>query len=134
MAASIGPVTAGHRVFDVVGRSTYVGPIWLWAQNDLDLATVPAARTELAGLLSGATEPPVVLVYLGAERFVDVRGLRLLVTVARQARCRGGDLAVVAPPHCLRWMVDRFGLGDELFLAPDARSAARWGRTAGRHL
>ena len=134
MVASIGPVEADPRVFDVVGRPTYVGPIWLWAQNDLDLATVPAARTELDGLLSDATEPPVVLVYLGAERFVDVRGLRLLVGAARQARGRGGDLAVVAPPHCLRWMVDRFGLGDELFLAPDARSAARWGRTAGRHL
>jgi len=131
MAASIGPVTAGHRVFDVVGRSTYVGPIWLWAQNDLDLATVPAARAELAGLLSGATEPPVVLVYLGAERFVDVRGLRLIVRTARRARGLGGDLAVVAPPPSLRWMVDRFDLGGELHLAGDARQAARWAR-AGR--
>ena len=134
MVASIGPMEVGSGVFDVVGRPTYVGPVWVWAQSDLDLATEPAARTELAGLLSAATEPPVVLVYLGAECFVDVRGLRLLVGAARQARSRGGDLAVVAPPHCLRWMVDRFGLDDELFLAPDARSAARWGRTAGRHL
>jgi anti-anti-sigma factor len=103
-------------------------PTWLWIQDDLDLATVRAARAELAALFAGATAPRSVLLYLGVERFVDVGGLRLLVETARRARDRGGDLAVVAPPRCLQRIVARFDLHDELFLAADARHASRWVR------
>jgi anti-anti-sigma factor len=129
MSVSIKPVEVGNTVFHVVGRPTRTGSTWLWVQQELDLATVPVARAELDELFADATTPRFVLVYVGAEHFVDVRGLRLLVEAARRARSRGGDLAVVAPPRCLRLMVTRFGLGDELFLAHDARLATRWART-----
>ena len=46
-----------------------------------------------------------------------MRGLRLLVEVAREVRRRGGELTVVAAPRCLRSMVARLDLGDELSLA-----------------
>lgn len=119
-------------VFHLVGRPTCTGPTWVWIQDDLDLATEPAAQAELAALLAllaHDTAPRTVLVHLGEERFVDVRGLRLLVDAARRARSRGGDLAVVAPPHCLRRLVTLLGLGDELFLAPGAPQALRWARS-----
>jgi anti-anti-sigma factor len=132
MSVSIESVEAGRTVLHVVGRPTRTGPTWVWAQDDLDLATVPAARAKLDELFADATTPRFVLVYVGGERFVDVRGLRLLVETARRARRCGGDLAVVAPPRCLRLMVARFGLGDELFLAPDVRHAARWTRPGRR--
>lgn len=124
----INPVEVETPVLHVVGRPTANGPTWVWVQQDLDLATVPTAHTELSALLADVTAPGSVLVYLGAECFVDVRGMRLLVDAARQARRRGGDLAVVAPPRCLRSMVIRLGVGDELFLASDTREAARWAR------
>src|SRR4051794_40046491 len=117
MAASVLPIETGSQVLHVVGRPTRSGPTWVWGQPDLDLATVGAAGVELAALLTDAAPPRFVLLYLGADRFVDVRGLRLIVRTARRARSLGGDLAVVAPPPSLRWMVDRFDLGDELHLA-----------------
>lgn len=116
-------------VLHLVGRPTCTGPTWVWIQDDLDLATEPPARAELVALLAHDTAPRTVLVHLGEERFVDVRGLRLLVDAARRARSRGGDLAVVAPPHCLRRLVTLLGLGDELFLAPGAPQALRWARS-----
>lgn len=130
--ASLGPLEADTTVFQAIGRPTRTGPTWLWVRHDLELATLRAARAELDALLSADEPPRFVLVYLGAERFVDVRGMRLLVDAARHARRRGSDLAVVAAPRCLRWMVARLGGGDELVLVPDARAAARWARVRSR--
>jgi anti-anti-sigma factor len=117
MVASIKPVEVDPAVFRVVGRPAPAGPILVRARHDLDLATVPAARDELAALLAGRPTPPSVLLYLGAARFVDMRGMRLLLETARQVRRRGGDFTVVAAPSCLRSMVARLDLGDELPLA-----------------
>ncbi len=132
MSALTRPIPAAPTVFHVVGRPTRTGPTWVWTQYDLNLATVPAARVELEALFAGAAAPRFVLVYLGTDRFVDVRGLSLLRETARKARVPGGDLAVVAPPRCVRLMVARFGLADELFLAHDVRHAARWVRAGTR--
>ena len=128
----INPAEAGTPVLRVVGLPTRNGPTWVWVEQDLDLASAAAVHAELTALLTDVTAPGSVLVYLGAECFVDVRGMRLLVDAARQARRRGGDLAVVAPPPCLRRMVTRVGVGDELVLIADTREAARWARTRRR--
>jgi len=132
MSALTRPIPVDSTVFHVVGRPTRTGPTWAWAQHDLDMTTEPAARAELRALFAAAAAPRFVLVYLGTDRFVDVRGLRLLGDAACEARSRGGDLAVVAPPRCVRLMVARFGLVDELFLAHDVRHAARWVRHGAR--
>jgi len=129
---SIGPPAADCPVFHVVGRSTRKGVTWLWARTDLDLATACAARVELDALLSAPEPPRFVLVYLGVECFVDVRGLRLLADATRRARSRGGDLVVVAPPHCLRRMTSRLGFTDHLSLASGAREAVQWTRVGRR--
>jgi hypothetical protein len=113
-------------VFRIVGRPTSHGLTWAWAQDDLDIATVPAARAELAELVAMDPAPRCLLVYLGAECFVDIRGLRMLVEVARQLCERDGKLAVVAPPHCVRVMASRLHLADELPLVASARHARSW--------
>jgi anti-anti-sigma factor len=118
-------------VFDVVGQSAPGGVSWVWARTDLDMATVATARRELSSLLTTTGGAGALLVYLGSECFVDLRGLRLLVEVAAQLRSRGGALAVVAPPHCLRQMVRLGELGAALPLLRTARHAASWARTHG---
>jgi anti-anti-sigma factor len=110
-------------VFEFVGRSSPEGLTWAWARQDLDMATVPAAQAELTDLLSRTASPGSVLVYLGTECFVDVRGLRLLLDVAGRVRSRGGRLVVVAPPSCLRRMVAMMGLEAQLPLAVTAQQA-----------
>ena len=118
MAASITPVEVDPVVFRVVGSPLPTGPVLLQARHDLDLTTVPAARAELTALLADRHAPWVV-VHLGVDRFVDMRGMRLLVATGRQVRRRGGELIVVAAPRCLRSMLARLGLDDELVLVDD---------------
>jgi anti-anti-sigma factor len=103
----------------------------VWARTDLDMATVATARRELSALLTTTGGVGAPLVHLGAECFVDLHGLRLLVEVATQLRSRGGALAVVAPPYCLRQMVRLGELGAQLPLLHTARHAATWARTHG---
>ena len=107
---------------------------WLWARGDLDLATVASARRELATVLPPGHNPGNVLVYLGHERFVDLRGLRLLVDTTRRVRSRDGALAVVAPPPSLRRLVRLSQVDTELLLIATARQAARWARARGTGL
>jgi anti-anti-sigma factor len=119
--------TAGP-VFELIGQSAPGGVTWLWARKDLDMATTAAARRELSALLDPAHDAGVVLVYLGQEHFIDLRGLRLLLLTAALIRSRGGALAVVAPPHCLQRMVRLGRLDTELPLVTTARHAVWWAR------
>jgi anti-anti-sigma factor len=120
---------ARRPVFRIVGRPTSRGVTWVRAEDDLDTATVASARAQLCELLDGDAAPRCVLVYLGDECFVDVRGLRLLVGAVERMRGCGGHLAVVAPPYCVRRMAHRLDLGEDLPLMPTARHAVRWART-----
>jgi anti-anti-sigma factor len=128
------PRRSRRALFDQVGRPAAGGATWLWARADLDIATVARARRELSTLVAPGRNPGNVLVYLGPDRFVDLRGLRLLVDTARRVRARGGDLAVVAPPRCLRRLVQLVRLDAELRLVVNTRQAAWWARTRGTGL
>jgi|1186.fasta_scaffold1110031_1 anti-anti-sigma factor len=112
-------------VFELVGRPMDNGVTWVWTQNDLDMATEARARADLGALFVGADVPRFVLVYLGTERFVDVRGLRLLIETAGQVRCGGGDLVVVAPPWCLERMIEVLDVGDRLPIVATAQQAVQ---------
>ncbi len=131
MAADVVRPDPVGPVFEAVGRAH--GVTWAWAGQDLDMASAPAARGELAGLLSAAGGRGAVLVHLGTGCFVDLHGLRVLVDAAALPRERHGALLVVAPPRSLRVLVGATGLGTTLRFAPTAAHAARWarGRTAG---
>jgi anti-anti-sigma factor len=125
------PVAA---VFEQVGRPTTDGVTWLWARTDLDVATVGRARTELSAVFTSRHEAGNVLVHLGRECFVDLRGLRVLVDAARRIRSLGGALAVVAPPRSLTRLMQAGHVDVELPLIPTARQAAWWVRTHGTGL
>jgi anti-anti-sigma factor len=118
-------------VFEQSGRPTSGGVIWLWARRDLDLTTEEEARAELATLLDAQRSPGTVLIHVGCEYFVDVRGLRLLTRTAACVRSRGGALAVVAPPPSLQRLVQLGRLDAQLPLIPTARDAASWARSHG---
>jgi anti-anti-sigma factor len=125
MAADVVWSVASDPVFEIVGRSTPGGVKWAWARQDLDMMTAPRARAELAAVSSETGRPDWVLVYLGAEIFVDLRGLEVLLDVAAQVRAGGGELVVVSPPHCLCVMITMLGLKAALPLAATAPHAAR---------
>jgi len=106
MRERVSSIHAGREsVFEVVGRPTVEGVTWVRANPDLDIATATRARADLAGLFVDDRASGFVLVYRASERFVGVRGLRLLLEGAEQVRCRGGDLVVVSPPRCLQRML-----------------------------
>jgi anti-anti-sigma factor len=113
-------------VFDLVGESNSRGLVWAWLRCDLDVATASGARVELTGLLGGLDGPDVVVVYIGFERFVDLRGVRVLVEVAMSLRDRGGEMVLVAPPRCLQMIVELTGVGSELTLAATPWHATEW--------
>ena len=124
----------GNPVFEPAGRPALGGTTWLWVRTDLDVTTAARARRELSAVVRPGRNPGSVLVFLGHECFVDLRGLRLLVETAEQARSCGGALAVVAPPRCLERLVQVSRLGAQLPLVATARQATWWVRTRGTGL
>ena len=125
----VAEVNCSRPVFDVVGRSTSRGTTWLWAREDLDAASTGRARIQLSSLFSRGTGPQRLLVYLGTDRFVDLRGLRLLLDLAAQTRRHGGVLTVVAPPRCLTATVSMLDLEETLPMVGSTRRALWWART-----
>lgn len=116
--------------FDIVRQPKADGVTWAWAQSDLDMASESTARAELAEVLDGDGDgaAAVLIVCLGPECFVDVRGLRLLLYASERLRKRNGQLLVVAPPLCLRRMIDLLRLSDVIPTLFSAQQAASWVR------
>jgi hypothetical protein len=116
-------------VFDVVGRRMSRGTTWAWAREDLDGASLGRARAELAALFDGGTGPRRLLVYLGTDIFVDLRGLRLLLDLVGQVQRYGG-----APPWSPRrtasptW-VSLLALKERFTMISSVRRAVWWART-----
>jgi hypothetical protein len=121
-----------RSVFDIVGHPTPRGTTWAWAREDLDQASVGRARAELGALFTGQAGPRRLLVYLGTDCFVDLRGLRLLLDLAVEVRRHGGVLIVVAPPRCLTEMVTLLALEEELPTVTSVRRAGWRARTRTR--
>jgi hypothetical protein len=86
-------VLVSGSAFDIVRQPKADGVTWAWAQSDLDMASESTARAELAEVLDGHGAAAVLLVYLGPECFVDVRGLRLLLDASERLRKRVGTAA-----------------------------------------
>jgi ABC-type transporter Mla MlaB component len=77
--------------------------LWLRAVAGLEFGTEAAARADLARAVATSTTPWVI-VELGRRRYVDVRGLAVLLETAELLDREGRRLAVVAPPASLRLM------------------------------
>jgi anti-anti-sigma factor len=133
VAVSVVVFPVAGPVFDLVGQSNSHGLLWALLRSDLDLATAPKARAELNGLLAGGERPGFVLVYLGVDRFVDLRGLRVLVEIAASMRISGGELVVVAPPPCVRTIVELTGVGTALSMVTTPWHANELLKSRGAH-
>lgn len=111
--------TCPEPVFEHADHSTTGSAriLCLRALVDLDLASEDRARAELLAACTQIGPVRWVVVFLGEHVFVDVRGLSALLDARLAADGAGLGLAVVAPPRCLRLMVDVLGAGGQLLLA-----------------
>jgi len=92
--------------------------------GDLDLATVPRARTELVRVLAALDDPPLVVLDLCGVDLVDSLGLALVLEVVRRCAQRGGSVAVARAEPGVRREFDLTGLSRILPLHDDVDSAA----------
>jgi anti-sigma B factor antagonist len=92
--------------------------------GDIDIASVPALREQLLGLLRpGASR---LVIDLSGVTFCDASGLAVLVGVARRADLLGGVLRLVAPAPLMAKVLRLTGLHSrfEIFATvPEAMSA-----------
>lgn len=112
---------AAPAVFVPVEDRCSAGVIWARVEVDLDLAAVPAGRRELTALCAGRV--CWLLVEIAPDRFVDLRGVRLLLDAARPLRARGGDLLLVSGSPQLRRVWQLLDLDGDLPLLGSAREA-----------
>ena len=85
-------------------------PVVVTVRGEVDLATAPELESCVSRAFEGA--PGAVILDLAALTFIDSSGLRVLVTLARDATTRGSSMALRnVPPHAQR-VLDLTGLAD----------------------
>ncbi|HET8952970.1 MAG TPA: STAS domain-containing protein [Solirubrobacteraceae bacterium] len=93
--------------------------------GDLDLATVPRLRAELA--VEPVAGAGAVVVDLAGVTFMDSTGLSALLELERDLTARGGRLAIACPEGAARLLFDVAGVTGQLALywtRDDAEAAA----------
>lgn len=66
------------------------------AAGEIDWATAPVLREQLAGAMAAAN-PPRIFLDLAKVTFLDSSGLSVMIRARRQAEGRGGWVALVVP-------------------------------------
>ena len=102
-----------RRVFEFVDSPVEDGVVCVRALVDLDLLTAADARDQLGSICSNGSLGGLV-VEIGPECFVDVRGLRVLLESNAQLRARGGVLALASTSRALTRLVRVLELDGEL--------------------
>jgi len=102
-------------VYDAVSvRAAHTGDeAQIAITGEVDLATADSVLRELERAVEGCA---VAVVDLSGVTYIDSRGIRLLVQVARGLRERGGRFTVVAPKETVAGGVLRLTHVDELEL------------------
>ena len=85
--------------------------------GDLDSAVADAVRDRLAELVDSASGGLIVL-DLSELRFIDSRGVRVLLQVHDQAQAGGGTLVLFRPNPHLRKILDLLELGTVFSIEP----------------
>ena len=80
--------------------------------DELDLATTPALRAEVADALTA--HPQTLVLDLSDCPFAGVDAVHALVDLTAAAQRQGTDLRLVGPRPILRRAIDLVGLRDEL--------------------
>jgi len=108
-------VTDPHRVG--VARVRILG--------DLDLQSVSATRDRLMAMCTTGPVEAGLVVELGPDSFVDVRGLRMLIELSGLLQARGDALVVVSTSHSLTRAVQVLQLDGVLRVVPTMEEALR---------
>jgi anti-anti-sigma regulatory factor len=103
-------------VFDPPLVDPGTGALFTAAKDDLEWFNADAAAAELHAVCADDTAADQVVVSLGEERYVDLRGLRVLVAATDHARDTGRALVVLRAPTSLRRMVEVLGLESRINL------------------
>jgi anti-sigma B factor antagonist len=90
--------------------------------GELDIATAPALREQLLGLLRPGSSR--LIVDLSKVTYCDSGGLAVLVGAGRRARLLGGFLHLAAASSQTRRVLQLTGLGQHLPLFPTVSAAA----------
>ena len=93
---------------------------------ELDLATTPALRAEVAAALT--SRPQTLALDLSRCPFAGVDAVHALVDLTAAAQRQGTDLLLVAPRPILRRAIDLVGLRDALHVAPFPRPRTTGGQ------
>jgi anti-anti-sigma regulatory factor len=91
----------------------------------LDAYSEAAARSELLSLCGPEGSARSILLHLGPQVFVGLRGLDVLLQAAAWARKGGRALLIIEPPECLTRLLDLLGMNDRLCLVSSTGQAAR---------
>ena len=86
--------------------------------GEIDIATSPAVRRSLMAAISAGHVH--LIADMAAVRFIDARGIGVLVAAANAARVAGGGLSLRAPSRQVRQLLDLLHLEAVL---PAARPA-----------
>jgi hypothetical protein len=105
------------RVFDQAVIDPGTGWLFTSLLGDLEWFQECQAREELVDLCRAPGDHSGITVLVGLDRFIDLRGLRLLLEASTLAAEHGRRFEVVRPPRSLRRMVGVLGLADRLRLA-----------------
>ncbi len=82
----------------------------LTVRGDIDLASAPDFETSLRTALDGS--PSSIMIDLTGLTFIDSSGLRVLVSLSKEAQSRGATLGLRnVPPHAQR-VLDITGLSE----------------------
>jgi anti-anti-sigma factor len=89
--------------------------------GELDIASAPALREQLLGLLTPAASR--LIIDLSAVSYADASGLTVLVGTGRRAGLLGGHLRLAAPPPEVARVLSLTGLGRHLDIFPTVHAA-----------
>jgi anti-anti-sigma factor len=90
---------------------------------DLEIATIPATKRQLAAVLDVDPAHRAVIVDFDIDAFVSAQGLRLLLDLNRRLRSSNGRLLLCGPPPGLRRMIEVLNLGHEIELLATVHEA-----------
>jgi anti-anti-sigma factor len=89
-------------------------------RGDLALASAPALREQLLGLLRAASH---LIIDLSTVEHADASGLAVLVGSGRRARRLGGSLRLAAPSPEVARVLSATGMNQHLDIFPTVRAA-----------
>lgn len=105
------PFRVSHRMVSEVCVVTVAG--------EVDAATAPVLRRELAADIVYSASPAVIALDLSEVGFIDSGGLTALVELHRDATERAVPLKIVTRQRAVTRAIDITGLGDLLTVVPD---------------